>query len=99
MGTLNERAEEWREGSGFTVSVQGGFPTSEMSVRYDLAEHGAKTSVTLALEYQMKYGASGGALDWVFINRTLRGALSHLRDGLKYRVETGNPVGSAVPGR
>jgi carbon monoxide dehydrogenase subunit G len=99
MGSTLERVTEWRAGSGYTFTIDGGQfvpPFSSNSASYDLAEVGDTTVVTFKFDYRLKYGPLGKLLDQLVFGPPLSRGLPRILTGLKHFVETGEEVDQKV---
>ena len=96
-GTLEERAIEWREGEGYTIDVyESSLPLKNM-VKFAISPEGDGTRVYVTVDYRLKYGPVGALLDVLFVRRQIQKGFDRLVAGLKYHVETGDPVDDKVP--
>ncbi len=96
-GTLEERAIEWREGEGYTIDVYESSLPLKNTVEFAIKPEGAGTRVYVTVDYRLKYGPVGALLDVLFVRRQMQKGFDHLLAGLKYHVETGDPVDDKVP--
>ena len=96
-GHLEERAIEWREGEGYTIDVyESSFPMKN-TVEFAIKPEGGGTRVYVTVDYRLKYGPVGALLDVLFVRRQIQKGFDRLVAGLKYHVETGDPVDDKVP--
>ena len=98
IGYLEERAIDWREGEGFKIDIyDSNMPIKRNLVAFSIEADGDISVVTVAPDYEIKYGPIGGLIDLLVARRQLKKGMSELLAGLKYYVETGNEVGDRVP--
>ena len=96
-GRLEERAIEWREGEGYTIDVyESSFPMKN-TVEFAIKPEGGGTRVYVTVNYRLKFGPVGALLDVLFVRRQIQKGFYNLLAGLKYFVETGDPVDDKVP--
>ena len=96
-GTLEERAIEWREGEGYTIDVYESSLPLKNTVEFAIKPEGAGTRASVTVDYRLKYGPVGALLDVLFVRRQIQKGFDRLVAGLKYHVETGDPVDDKVP--
>ena len=98
-GYLKERVLDWREGEGFKIDIyETNLPIERNVVDFSVETDGDGTIVKVSPDYAIKYGLLGALVDWLFIQRKLKQGMDGLLAGLKYHVETGELVGTEVPG-
>lgn len=96
-GYLEERAFDWREGEGFKIDVyESNLPIKRNVVEFALRSDEDGTIVSVAPDYELKFGPIGALLDRLVAGRKLRKGMDNLLAGLKYHVETGELVGDTV---
>jgi hypothetical protein len=94
---LEETVIEWREGSGFTITLHEGgevmapFERAEFSYSIEPAPAG-ETAVELAMIAQMPWGRFGETLGRWFIMPVVEDNLVEVAAGLKHFYETGTPA-------
>ena len=66
-------------------------------VRFALDGDEDGTVVTVNPDYTVKYGAMGSIMDRMFMRRKVKKGMEGLLAGLKYHLETGEPVGESLP--
>ncbi len=93
-GYLEERAFDWREGEGFKIDVyESNLPIKRNVVEFTVRSVEDGTIVSVAPDYELKFGPIGALLDRLVAGRQLRKGMDNLLAGLKYHVETGELVG------
>ncbi len=98
QGYLEERVMDWREGEGFKIRVyETDLPLKRNVVRFTLDGDGSGTVVIVNPDYTVKYGAFGSIMDQLFLRRKVKKGMEGLLAGLKYHLETGEPVGDKLP--
>ena len=96
-GYLEERAFDWREGEGFKIDVyESDLPIKRNVVEFTVRSDGDGAIVSVAPDYELKFGPIGALLDRLVAGRQLRKGMDNLLSGLKYHVETGELVGDTV---
>jgi hypothetical protein len=96
-GYLEERAFDWREGEGFKIDVyESNLPIKRNVVEFTVRSVEDGTIVSVAPDYELKFGPIGALLDRLVAGRQLRKGMDNLLAGLKYHVETGELVGDTV---
>ena len=96
-GYLEERAFDWREGEGFKIDVyESNLPIKRNVVEFTVRSVEDGTIVSVAPDYELKFGPIGALLDRLVAGRQLRKGMDNLLVGLKYHVETGELVGDTV---
>ena len=97
-GYLEERVMDWREGEGFKIRVYDtDLPIRKNVVRFSLDGDEDGTVVRVNPDYTVKYGAMGSIMDRLFMRRRVKKGMEGLLAGLKYHLETGQPVGDKLP--
>ena len=97
-GYLEERAFDWRDGEGFKIDIyESNLPIKRNVVEFTLRPDGDGTIVSVAPDYELKFGPIGALIDKLVAGRQLRRGMEELLAGLKYHVETGELVGDSVP--
>ena len=97
-GYMEERVMDWREGEGFKIRVyETDLPIRRNVVRFSLDGDEDSTLVTVNPDYTVKYGAMGSIMDRLFLRRKVKKGMEGLLAGLKYHLETGEPVGDRIP--
>lgn len=96
-GSVEERIIEWKEGKYYVLEIYDGksappfkSAVGKLSVELD----GDETVVTARVEYSLKYGFVGVAMDRLVVGRFLKKGFQSLLGGLKHYVETGEEVRS-----
>ena len=98
-GYLEERVIDWREGEGFKIDIyETNLPIEWNVVEFSVEADGDGTIVEVSPEYAIKYGVLEVLMDRLFIQRKLKQGMDGMLAGLKYHVETGELVGTEVPG-
>ena len=97
-GYLEERVMDWREGEGYKIRVyETDLPIKRNVVRFSVDGDEDSTLVTVNPDYTVKYGAMGSIMDRLFLRRKVKKGMEGLLAGLKYHLETGEPVGDKLP--
>ena len=97
-GYLEERAFDWREGEGFKIDIyESNLPIKRNVVEFTVRSDGDGAIVSVAPDYELKFGPISALLDLLIARRQLRKGMAALLAGLKYHVETGELVGDTVP--
>jgi hypothetical protein len=86
-----------REGQGFSVEIVGIGPLAYSRSAWQMHEHDGVTHLDAVVEYKAKFGPLGALMSVLMISRKLGGTLGESLLGLKYYVETGEPVGDSLP--
>ena len=95
---LDEDILEWHEGEGFKVNIyETNLPLHRNVVEFSIEADGSGTMVTVAPNYTLKYGLLGRLLNQIVVGRKFKEGMEDLLAGLKYHIETGEPVGDQVP--
>ena len=98
-GYLKERVIDWREEQGFKIDIyETNLPIERNVVEFSVEADGNSTIVEVTPDYAIKYGVLGALMDRLFIQRKLKHGMHGMLAGLKYHVETGELVGTEVPG-
>lgn len=92
MGSIEERIVDWVEGVGYSVDIYDGkgtppFKTAIAHIK--MSEAGKQTRVTMEMDYSIKFGPVGAAMDRIMIRSQFAKALPRLLQGLKIYAETG----------
>ena len=85
---LKEEVVEFDEGQRITMRiVETNLPFETADIRFHLVDQGGATNVTVAPEYELKYGPLGSLLDAVYVRKTYEKGMAALLRGLKRHVE------------
>lgn len=88
---LDEEVVEWVDNDKLTIRIIGSsMPFKSADIHFRLIKQDNGTKVTVAPEYELKYGVIGTVLDKVFVNRVYQKGMQQLLDGLKQHIETTN---------
>ena len=99
LGYLEESAHAWREGEGFKINIDDtNLPLKTNAVTFALESDGDQTIVRVSPEYELKFGPLGKLLDALGGRRRFEKGMQGMVAGLKHHVETGEEIGTAVPG-
>ena len=97
-GNIKERITEWNEGKSYTLEIYQGKGAPPVKKAYaTLALEPGKndgTVVTASLQYEMKYGPVGAAMDAALFGPFLAKGFTGLLAGMKHYAETGEEVSS-----
>jgi carbon monoxide dehydrogenase subunit G len=93
--SVEEVVVEWNEGRSFTFQIPAGLASVvKMLQETWTVEPALKESVVaVTMDYTMKYGIIGTALDSLMVGRALRKMLAQNLAGLKHHIETGEAKG------
>ncbi len=94
---MDETIVEWNNGKSFTMKLHKGeggppFPFKESGFRYEIDEDGNRTKCSIALTYNMMFGAIGNLLNSLLLNIIIKGIVRDIGLSLKHFYETGEPV-------
>lgn len=92
MGSVDERAIDWRPGKSVTLEVKGGPkgpPFKSAQGRMWVDEDGTGTRAGLDFEYELKFGLIGLLLDRLVMRRQFQKMLPAVLRGLKDHLEPG----------
>jgi ligand-binding SRPBCC domain-containing protein len=94
-GWFEERVTEWQPGEALTFELSAcNLPVAFLRHRYTLVPDGSGTRVTQHMEYRLKYGLLGRALDALVVRRQWDAGIKGFLAGLKARVESGQGSGA-----
>lgn len=99
LGSIKETATAWQEGESFALDIRplSPIPPLKQAVgRFTLKADGQHTIITLAMEYNLKFGPLGVLLNALAFKSQFRRGLSDLLLGLKHHAETGELVDQKV---
>lgn len=93
MGSVEERIIEWNEGSDYLVDIyefNGPMPPIKSAqARLSVEADGNQTIATMEMEYHMKLGVIGVAMDNLMLKSQYQKVVTGILQGLKYHTETG----------
>ncbi len=96
-GWFEERVVTWEPGERLAFELFAcTLPVKRLRHDYVLQAEGACTRVTQRMEYELKYGLFGRALDAVVVRRQWNAGIQGFFTGLKRQVERG---ATSTPGR
>lgn len=85
---LKEQVVEFDEGKRITMRImETNLPFKTAYIRFHLSPHGETSEVTVAPEYELKFGPLGSFLDRIYVRKTYRKGMAALLRGLKRHVE------------
>ena len=85
---LDEEVVEYEAGQRLTMRiVDSNMPFQRADIRFRLEAVGDATKVTVAPDYQLKYGPIGTLMDRLFVGRMYEKGMRALLRGLKQHVE------------
>ncbi len=95
-GEVEERIDGWDEGRSLVIAVAPNGPMAAQTSTFTLvsSEDGATAAVTMTFDFELVEDARDREAR---IADALGGTATQVLAGLKYHVETGEPVGTAVP--
>ena len=97
-GHLEERVIGWEAGRKLKIDVyESSFPLRHNIVTFEALPNGGGSTVSVSVDYALKFGPLGALADRLFARRAYRKGFQAMLEGLKYYVETGNEVGDEVP--
>ncbi len=95
---LDEDILEWHEGESFKVNIyETNLPLHRNVVEFSIEADGSGAIVAVAPDYTLKYGLLGRLLNQIVVGRKFKKGMEDLLAGLKYHIESGEPVGDRVP--
>ncbi len=98
QGWIEEAVTAWRPGESYAIQmVRSSAPFKQVAAWLDVRPIGHETQVRLTLEYSLKLGPIGLAMDWLMVRRNFTRIVPAILAGLKYHVETGRLVADSVP--
>jgi len=97
--SVSEEVTEWVEGQKITfklsdMSMPLKWGNASMELR-TLAQN--KTSVTIEMEYEVKYGLLGKLMDTFMLQRMMPKMMNQVLDSLDHYVQTGETIGKKGP--
>lgn len=96
-GWFRERVTEWVPGQSLAFELfECSLPVKSLTHRYSIVAHGSGTVVRQRMEYQLKGGLFGRALDMLVVRRKWDGGIKGFFDGLKRHVESAQRSGPHV---
>lgn len=90
FGAVDEKAVEWKNGESITLEIYGGekVPPFKSAIGVMSVEDvGDATIARLALEYRLKFGPLGRAMDRLLVRRQFEKVVPAILVGLKRHVE------------
>ncbi len=98
MGALEETIVSWTEGEAYSYDVTAGlpFPMKALRNHWSMGERGARTEVTLHMEFSTKVGPLGSLMELMMMKRMMRKEMDLALAGLKYHIETGSLASTDV---
>ncbi len=92
---LTERIVEYEEGEFMNIAfVEFKLPLKRANVTFRVRElTKTKTEVTVTMDYVMRFGPLGWALNKAFLQPTLRKVFRNMLDGLNHHTVTGELIG------
>lgn len=99
FGDITERATAWEEGRSVTIEGFGVPMMRRFASTWSLEPAGDGTRVRASMSYQPRFGPLGRLMAALVMRRMMRTRLHKSLEGLKYHLETGEPVGTKVPAR
>lgn len=97
FGSVNETVTEWSEGQGFTFLLEATGPVKTAVSDWRVRSEGAGSVVTVAIDFKVRYGMLGTAMDRLIMRRMLRRVAARTLTGLRHYVMTGEEVGDRLP--
>jgi ligand-binding SRPBCC domain-containing protein len=89
-GWFEERVTEWQPVQALAFELSAcNLPVEFLRHRYTLVPDGSGTRVTQRMDYRLKYGLLGRALDVLVMRRKWEAGIKEFLAGLKARVESG----------
>lgn len=94
--SIEERLIEWRDGEGFALEIYDGVkapPFKSAIATFEVDELGdGRSKLRASIDYRLRFGPLGAALDRVIVARRLGSAFAGLVAGIKRHLETGEEV-------
>lgn len=85
---LDEQVVQWQPSEKLTMRITGtNMPFKTADIHFTLQSEGEATIVTVAPDYELKFGPLGKLLDTVYVRRTYESGMNDLLQGLKQYVE------------
>jgi len=94
---VEERIVDWHDGRSYDVEIVDGSRTPPMNkpiAHFEVEADGDTTIVRASMQYEMKYGPLGWAMDRIMVRRKFGPLFGQILAGLKHHVETGELVTS-----
>ena len=91
MGSIEERIVDWTEGQGYTIDIyegKGTPPFKSALARIEVHPEGQQTLVTMEMNYSLKFGVVGTAMNKMMVRAQFAKALPRILQGLKIYAET-----------
>lgn len=88
MGAIDEVVTEWTERESMEFDIRGAKMMRAMRARFDLADAGSRTQVTMTSDFRMVLGPIGALMAATAGKRMLAGNMQQTLDGLKAHVES-----------
>ena len=90
--SIEEEIIAWNEGESYQIEIVDGTrtpPFKSVVATLAVADEGVGTRVTMTMEYSLKFGPIGRAMDALGIRKQYAKAVTLILAGLKHYVETG----------
>jgi hypothetical protein len=90
--SIEERIVAWDEGHSYQVNIFDARPTppfKNVLATLAVADEGSGARVTIRMEYSLKYGLIGKAMDVMGVRKQYGKAITLILGGLKHYAETG----------
>jgi ligand-binding SRPBCC domain-containing protein len=95
-GWFEERVTEWKPHAALAFELSAcTLPVKRLKHRYTLTPSSGGTVVTQRMEYELKFGPLGRAMDALMVRRKWNDGVLSFFAGLKARVEGSNGPGTA----
>ena len=94
---IDETIEEWNEGYGFLLRLHRNnarppFPFKHAWFRYSISDDGIDTRLNTSLIYTVRWGLIGQMLDYVLLNRIIKGKIRDVALSMKAYYESGERI-------
>jgi hypothetical protein len=91
---IQERVVEYVDGQRLVIDIfEGSMPLRSAVAAFELRDVGEGTEVAMTMDYALKYGLIGKAMDALMVRRQFTANLTGLLAGLEVHMRTGDVLG------
>ncbi|MEM9069284.1 MAG: SRPBCC family protein [Myxococcota bacterium] len=96
---LHERIAAMEEGRSLTVDIYDStMPIKSCTVRFELADQGKQTKLTITATYKLKFGVLGKLMDAMAVKKQFTGNLNVMIAGIDHHLRTGEYIDESYVG-
>ena len=98
FGNVEETVVDWKDGESLTFEVSSVGPVKKTVMTWSVRKESGRTVARVRSEMHTKYGVFGAIIDKLVMRRMFKTRMGQTLLGLKHHVETGEEIGTSLPG-